>query len=147
MAYDTWLYLGYREPLWPLKGHDTAHRGVVLYLSRGRRWGRLGLAENLPHVHSPAGFNWGYGGSGPAELARHLIVHATGKRGYLERPDLYQDFKREFVATWGDQWALEGDTIRQWVAEHDHGDPFAVPGDEGERSGARPVLELVRGRP
>jgi hypothetical protein len=29
--------------------------------------------------HSPAGFEWGYGGSGPADLARALLIDALGK--------------------------------------------------------------------
>lgn len=33
------------------------------------------------HVkHSPTGFSWGYGGSGPAELARCLLIDALGDR-------------------------------------------------------------------
>jgi len=34
----------------------------------------------LPHhvKHSPTGYGWGYGGSGPAELARCLLMHALG---------------------------------------------------------------------
>lgn len=39
-----------------------------------------GLIEPLPHIvkHSPTGFSWGFGGSGPAELARCLLIHALG---------------------------------------------------------------------
>ena len=44
--------------------------------------------------HSPDGFNWGYGGSGPAQLALALVLHYTGK------PDNYQEFKRLLVAEW-----------------------------------------------
>ncbi len=34
----------------------------------------------LPHVvrHSPDGLSWGYAGSGPADLARSLLLHALG---------------------------------------------------------------------
>ena len=37
-------------------------------------------AGPLPHhvKHSPTGFSWGYGGSGPADLARSLLIHALG---------------------------------------------------------------------
>ena len=42
--------------------------------------------------HSPDGFNWGYGGSGPAQLALAIILKLTGK------PDGYQQFKREVIA-------------------------------------------------
>lgn len=38
----------------------------------------------LPHHlwHSPDGFQWGYHGSGPAELARCLLLHAFGSAAY-----------------------------------------------------------------
>jgi hypothetical protein len=44
------------------------------------------------HNHSPDGFNWGYGGSGPAQLALAIILKLTGKH------DGYQDFKFKFIA-------------------------------------------------
>ena len=50
----------------------------------------------LRHVcrHSPDGFEWGYGGSGPADLARSILIDCLGE----ERADrLYQDFKSKFV--------------------------------------------------
>ncbi|OHU47339.1 hypothetical protein BKG82_27190 [Mycobacteroides chelonae] len=36
----------------------------------------------LPHQskHSPTGMSWGYSGSGPADLARSLLIHALGDR-------------------------------------------------------------------
>lgn len=37
--------------------------------------------------HSPDGFNWGYGGSGPAQLALAVVYELTGKM------DGYQNFK------------------------------------------------------
>ena len=42
--------------------------------------------------HSPDGFNWGYGGSGPAQLALAIMLKLTGKA------DGYQDFKFNFIA-------------------------------------------------
>jgi hypothetical protein len=42
--------------------------------------------------HSPDGFNWGYGGSGPAQLALAIMLELTGKS------DGYQDFKFRFIA-------------------------------------------------
>lgn len=38
------------------------------------------LLGTLRHVerHSPGGFSWGYGGSGPADLARSLLLAALG---------------------------------------------------------------------
>ena len=42
--------------------------------------------------HSPAGFNWGYGGSGPAQLALAIMLRVTGKS------DGYQDLKFKVIA-------------------------------------------------
>lgn len=42
--------------------------------------------------HSPDGFNWGYGGSGPAQLALAIMLKLTGKA------DGYQKFKWEVIA-------------------------------------------------
>lgn len=42
--------------------------------------------------HSSDGFNWGYGGSGPAQLALAIVLKLTGK------PDGYQDFKWKVIA-------------------------------------------------
>lgn len=42
--------------------------------------------------HSPDGFNWGYGGSGPSQLALAIVLELTGKSiGY-------QEFKWNFIA-------------------------------------------------
>jgi len=40
----------------------------------------LRVVERLPHIakHSPTGMGWGYCGSGPADLARSLLIHALG---------------------------------------------------------------------
>lgn len=42
--------------------------------------------------HSPDGFSWGYGGSGPAQLALAVTLEVTGK------PDGYQQFKWDLIA-------------------------------------------------
>lgn len=42
--------------------------------------------------HSPNGFNWGYCGSGPAQLALAIVLKLTSKS------DNYQDFKNNVIA-------------------------------------------------
>ena len=42
--------------------------------------------------HSPDGFQWGYGGSGPSQLALAVFVKLTGK------PGAYQKFKWDVIA-------------------------------------------------
>jgi len=47
--------------------------------------------------HSPTGLSWGYGGSGPCQLALALLCDAIGKERALA---IYQEFKEEQVAKW-----------------------------------------------
>lgn len=62
--------------------------------------------------HSPTGFEWGYGGSGPADLARSILWDFLG-----EEPErsLYQSFKNQFVAGWGDEWEITSEEIKSWI--------------------------------
>ena len=46
--------------------------------------------------HSPDGFNWGYGGSGPAQLALAILLH-TGMHQETALA-LYQEFKWDVIA-------------------------------------------------
>lgn len=55
--------------------------------------------------HSPGGFEWGYGGSGPAQLALALVADATGDAQRAQR--IYQSFKATFVLTLGDSWEIK----------------------------------------
>jgi hypothetical protein len=68
--------------------------------------------------HSPTGFEWGYGGSGPAELARALVKDAMRDLGDPDDPDprIYQRFKFMFVVSFAhDGWSLEADVVRAFV--------------------------------
>lgn len=46
--------------------------------------------------HSPSGFSWGYGGSGPAQLALALLADCLGVDEWAVK--LHQDFKALYVA-------------------------------------------------
>lgn len=60
---------------------------------------RLDPARSLAlFPHSPDGFAWGYGGSGPAQLALALLLEAGVDDETAVR--LHQDFKFEHVAHW-----------------------------------------------
>lgn len=65
--------------------------------------------------HSPDGFNWGYGGSGPADLARSILWDLIGLEPY---PGLYQTFKWKVVAKWGDVWQINSEEIQKWISEN-----------------------------
>jgi len=64
--------------------------------------------------HSPTGFEWGYGGSGPAQLALALLAdHLSDDRQAL---DIYQRFKWAVVAGLPKKrWTLSGHEIDQWL--------------------------------
>jgi len=73
---------------------------------------RTRLLKQRGH-HSPTGFEWGYGGSGPADLARSLLHDATG-----EQPSetLYQAFKWGMITSLQHEtWTLTQDQILWWV--------------------------------
>lgn len=63
--------------------------------------------------HSPDGFEWGYGGSGPAQLALALVADATGDDELARK--VYQKFKFEIVAGLGDMWILEAGNIADFA--------------------------------
>jgi hypothetical protein len=64
--------------------------------------------------HSPTGFAWGYGGSGPAQLALALLCDFLGDdRAALE---LYQEFKFRVVANLPHEaWCMTGDTLKSHI--------------------------------
>lgn len=79
----------------------------------------------LVRTHSLAGFNWGYCGSGPAQLALALLLEVTDQD---EAEGLYQTFKSEIVAAWGnDLWACTTQGIQGWlkVRRETHADKIA----------------------
>lgn len=66
--------------------------------------------------HSPTGFEWGYGGSGPAQLALALLLHEGVEAD--EAINLHRRFKGDVVAKLGGGWTLRGLTIQGWIARH-----------------------------
>lgn len=121
-------YRGYRR---------SYHHATIVTVERD------GLEEPLRHYvrHSPTGFAWGYGGSGPAELARCILIDHLGRHEHagntgesIELGGLsYQDFKRDIVGAWpwegepavdaatgryAPVWTLTSAEIDAWIAEH-----------------------------
>jgi hypothetical protein len=65
--------------------------------------------------HSPGGFEWGYWGSGPAQLALAILADHLGDDERAVR--LHQDFKRVVVAMLPrESWALTAGQVAQAVA-------------------------------
>ena len=71
---------------------------------------------NIPQrikYHSPTGFEWGYSGSGPSDLALNILSCFIGGE---EAFKLHQDFKREFIAGMQHEGGtIKNTTIRQWL--------------------------------
>lgn len=67
--------------------------------------------------HSPTGFSWGYGGSGPAQLALALLLEETQDKELVEQ--FYMDFKWDVIAglpkTEWQTWQLTTGDILGWL--------------------------------
>ena len=76
---------------------------------------RLDPSQSLAVArHSPNGFNWGYGGSGPAQLALAILLQVTHRETALAH---YQAFKWDVIAHLPDgDFTLPVVTVRDWLA-------------------------------
>jgi len=68
--------------------------------------------------HSPAGLDWGHGGSGPADAARSILWDHLGAEPPTET---YQAFKWQVVAKMQDGAAVSGLDVARWRAHHELG--------------------------
>jgi hypothetical protein len=76
---------------------DDGSGGCVVHVIDDRGCRPLDPRFDL-REHSPTGFNWGYGGSGPAQLALALCADALGDDARAQR--IYQAFKFAVVTRW-----------------------------------------------
>jgi len=109
---------------------DAGGGVVVLVFADGQRPYRL---RHLI-VHSPSGVNWGYNGSGPADLALAILTDYLGETAAIpahERYDhaitgvihetgawlLHQEFKRDVVAPLPQSqgFTIDGATVAAWL--------------------------------
>ena len=64
--------------------------------------------------HSPTGFEWGYEGSGAAQLALAILADCVGDELAVQ---YYQGFKRRIVASLADKgWTLSEEEIRETIS-------------------------------
>lgn len=75
----------------------------------------------LRHIvrHSPDGFQWGYGGSGAADLALSILTdYFNGD--VLKAEKYYMKFKRECIALLPTNisWIIDVDAITLWIRSH-----------------------------
>lgn len=73
--------------------------------------------------HSPDGFEFGYSGSGPAQLALAMLLDYVRADGMDDSValDHYQVFKEKFIATAGDHGCtITGEQIAQFLKDFPH---------------------------
>ena len=64
--------------------------------------------------HSPDGFSWGYGGSGPAQLALEILLRFISEEKALS---MYQEFKWEVIAKLQGDFTLPFAEIERYISE------------------------------
>jgi hypothetical protein len=68
--------------------------------------------------HSPDGFNWGYGGSGAAQLALGILDYLYGKERAVKA---YQAFKWDIIAglPQGQDFQLPVNLVEEWINNYE----------------------------
>lgn len=104
------LYAGFKDP----SGHKV--------VTRDGRPLALGPSKKLWN-HSPTGFEWGYAGSGPAQLALALLLDATGDKDLAL--SLHQKFKFAKVANFKREanFIIMRSEILEWVKQQQQPPP------------------------
>ena len=75
-------------------------------------------ASQKAYNHSPDGFGWGYGGSGPAQLALALLIHFTDEKWAKAH---YQQFKWDIVAKFPQRdFEVENSVVTNWISNADY---------------------------
>lgn len=119
MAEKTIHYAGMRTQSGP-------HVAVRESLASGSGFTPLDPRRDLFN-HSPAGFEWGYGGSGPAQLALAILAHHL-RRVFLPSENLtgddldrlavrlHQHFKFDVIGRLsGDSWEIGAGDVTRWL--------------------------------
>ena len=99
-------YFGTNEGAGPQQVKIIHSNGYITFLKQKLVW------------HSD-GFQWGYGGAGPADLALNMLydyllrTHRKGAKAIAE--DLHQSFKWDFIARQGKELSITGAEIEKWL--------------------------------
>lgn len=98
-------------------------REVEVTYSNSNGSGEWGLPMRLDLAsHSPTGFEWGYQGSGPAQLALALLAHHLGTDTPAQVALVlknYQPFKFDVIANLPQRgWTLTSGEIEEWYRKH-----------------------------
>lgn len=99
----------------PREFHGSWVQGEGVVMADGRR---LDPARSLRvWAHSPTGFAWGYGGSGPAQLALALLLDVGLPKDLAI--ELHHPLLWDHVRTWisASPFSFSGSKLLRWVAE------------------------------
>lgn len=125
--------------------------GIVL-----RRGGNGKLFTNIERLaihHSPNGFEMGYSGSGPSDLALNIVEAVlitaeysgyrmtdtlfNGYQPFLQAWRLHQSFKQEFIAGLSSapgEYRLDFETVKAWIYDHMIPEPAPETNDEEDQT-------------
>ena len=98
--------------------------GRVLVTVQDDKWTYQITPEQSQEItnHSPTGFEFGYGGSGPAQLALAILMDFTGR---VPHPSFYHAFKWQFIAPMDAAGGtISGDAIREFMERFEEVDPY-----------------------
>lgn len=89
-----------------------AGRGEIVF----KRDSSGNVMTNVRHrwaLHSPGGFEWGYEGSGPADLALNILLMVTDRK---TAEVWHQTFKHDFIAKLPyDGGSMTVEEVREWL--------------------------------
>ena len=110
-------------------GHVPTGDHSLYVTVRDHKKGLKALSHHLRY--SPTGYNWGYGGSGPSELARCILLDAFGVDDCPDTPNecrcdnnwaesSYPAFRDSVISDLKQEedWKLYQDWILDWVFDH-----------------------------
>lgn len=106
-------YHGYRLFAPGLGGEPVSGRCCVHVIVEGQPVYQLAARQDI-HNHSPDGFEWGYGGSGPAQLALALVADCWGDEWAV--PKIYQRVKRGVARLPRDGWTMQNAEVDALIA-------------------------------
>lgn len=127
-----------------ISGHPFLREGLIC-IRLGQGAGAT-AATNIPQLivrHSPDGFEWGYGGSGPNELALNILYLVSQDLTFAQ--ENHNDFCRTFLAG----IPFEGGRvsigeIMKWVA---HRQVYGLREDDHLGGNDQPGMPLGKGLP
>jgi hypothetical protein len=89
---------------------------------------RRSIKKRRDLANHSRGFEWGYSGSGPAQLALALLADALDDDELAL--DYYQQFKTDVVAHFDGSWTITSKEIVDWLHRRTEGAVEVLPADD-----------------